>query len=362
MENEEISGLPGAHVLLVEDSLFVQHYVRTLLEEVGVTVDIVHNGMEAVQKLLPCFHRGCGQYDAVLMDLEMPIMGGCEASRLIRSQDGMCNIPIIALTAHTDENYRNRCFDAGMNDYLIKPMDRDSLYKSLSRWIQGAVRDASEISHISHQENEIFHLPDRLEGLEVMKAVKRLGGNGKLYLRLVELFADQMATLPEQIADSLRDRNFSLAGRLAHTLKGAAASLGAVALQEEAEKLEHAIAAGQCDANLVAPVHACLTVVLSAAQAINEGNTLPNGATGTRAASPDGARVRELLKQLDELLRCSCFGALDVFEQLRTLTAPTEISSSLGQLEKYMRVLDFDKALRELDTVRTVIITGVKGG
>jgi two-component system, sensor histidine kinase and response regulator len=124
-----LEGLRGARVLLVEDNDINQMIATALLEEVGIQVDVAEDGLQSLQKVQS------GRYDAVLMDMQMPVMDGVEATREIRKLQGLRELPIIAMTANAMEQDRQKCLDAGMDDFLSKPIEPDELFETLQRWV-----------------------------------------------------------------------------------------------------------------------------------------------------------------------------------------------------------------------------------
>jgi len=123
-------GWLGTRVLLAEDDPLTQEVVRVLLEDAGLVLDVVSNGQEAVEQARACDYR------LILLDVQMPVMSGLEASRLIRRLPGRSAIPILALTANAFDEDRERCLAAGMNDHISKPTDPEALYTTLLRWLQ----------------------------------------------------------------------------------------------------------------------------------------------------------------------------------------------------------------------------------
>jgi PAS domain S-box-containing protein len=127
--NESIK---GARVLLVEDDALCQEVAREVLEQAGLQVEVADTGREAVERLLLVEER----FDVVLMDVQMPDMDGLEATRMVRLQPNLADLPIIAMTAHTSRQDRQKCLDAGMNDHLSKPMNVGQLVQLLNRWVK----------------------------------------------------------------------------------------------------------------------------------------------------------------------------------------------------------------------------------
>lgn len=126
----------GKRLLVAEDDYFNQELMLELLAETGIVVDVAENGRHAVEKVL------AGNYDVVLMDIQMPEMDGLAATRLIRQHPAKATLPILALTAHALDEDRKLCMEAGMNEYLSKPVDPDMLYAVLLHWLSKSARSA----------------------------------------------------------------------------------------------------------------------------------------------------------------------------------------------------------------------------
>ncbi len=219
----------GARILLVEDNPVNQSVAVALLESAGLKVDVAADGKEAIEYLRSSRRNGL---QAVLMDIQMPVMGGIDATQIIRSDLSLSTLPIIAMTAHAFETDRKECLDAGMNDYIAKPIEEKQLFSVLAK-------------HISSR-NEIQPLPEkrsntalRIPGVNTQAGLERVRGNETLFTRLLHSFAQKHketgARLREQEADQ------EALSRLSHAIKGAAGNLGAFTLSQSAEVLESAI-------------------------------------------------------------------------------------------------------------------------
>jgi signal transduction histidine kinase/CheY-like chemotaxis protein/HPt (histidine-containing phosphotransfer) domain-containing protein/CHASE3 domain sensor protein len=255
-DNVDAIRFPGLRVLLAEDNEINQQIAVELLQGTGASVDVAHHGAEAVEKIL----RG-GDYHLVLMDMQMPEMDGYEATARIRASD-FADLPIIAMTAHATAEDRQRCLDAGMNDHVTKPIDPALLFAAVARCYKPDALAVSPTQDTGAVEVPAVEIPV-IEGLDTNDALRRLGGNRSLYLKLLRQFLD-LASTPVLIDEGLAASDWQTAGRLAHTLKGVAGNLGAGAVQQAAGAVERAVeerSAMTALQPLLAELHATLSEV-----------------------------------------------------------------------------------------------------
>ncbi len=232
---EEVhADLTGLRVLLVEDNKFNQQLANALLMRAGVEVGIADDGIEALQALQR------ERFDAVLMDMQMPRMDGLEATRLIRENPALANLPIIAMTANAMMGDRETCLAAGMNDYLSKPIQYEALYASLARWTQRKKTLAEQAATEGPQPAEAPAIFDPERAIANM-------GSRRIYLTMLGKFIPSQGQAVQSIKDALTADDKKTAKRLAHTLKGIAATIGAFSLAESARQLEEAIDEGDAD-------------------------------------------------------------------------------------------------------------------
>uniref|UniRef100_I2Q5Q5 histidine kinase n=1 Tax=Desulfovibrio sp. U5L TaxID=596152 RepID=I2Q5Q5_9BACT len=253
--------LAGTLILLVEDNSINRQVARDTLQRFGASVDVARHGGEAVEMVKAAF------YDAVLMDVQMPVMDGLTATRLIRALPGGPDLPIVALTAHALAEDRDRCLEAGMNDYLTKPIDTGRLLNALGQWIApaAAAAKAGRLTIASGQEPgrkpAAAGRPGPAPGLDAATALARLGGNERLLLSVTTEFSRDYKDSARILARHIEAGDLGEARRLAHTIKGVAGNIAADVLAEAARGLEASLASGQAPSP---PALAAFTAALDA--------------------------------------------------------------------------------------------------
>jgi CheY-like chemotaxis protein len=230
--------LTGMRILLVEDNKINQVVAKGLLSQEGAEITIAENGALGVQAVA----NATLAFDAVLMDLQMPVMDGLQATRSIRQDLGIANLPIIAMTANVMQADRDACFAVGMNEHIGKPFELDHLVGVLQRFAgQIAPAIATSITAVaSAVTQQQFEPGDLDEG----GALARVGGDAELYATVLQAFEAEMLSALEQLRTHLHTDALDLAKRAMHTLKGLAATVGARHLSSVAFQLELALKAG----------------------------------------------------------------------------------------------------------------------
>lgn len=350
-ESEQTTRLRGARILLTEDNEINQQIAVELLEGAGATVQVAHHGREAVEML----SNGPQPppFDVVLMDLQMPVMDGYQATAKLRSDARFATLTIIAMTAHATIEERQRCLAAGMNDHISKPIDPGNLFETVGRYCRplplapslspaGAegARTAGEGKNAPAGD-----LPS-IVGLDAADGLARVAGNQKLYLKLLRQFAEQQGPAVGEISAALAGGDTALAERLAHTLKGVAGNIGAKPVQIAAAALEKAIR-GKATAAEVASakqqVAGALDPLVAGLKAV-----LDSAATETPSPDPVAAvnptQTRAAAEQLCRLLSEFDPSAADFVEANQATLRPILPGEGWNQFQKLVQGYSFADA------------------
>ena len=239
-------GLEGKRILLVEDNEINREVAMEWLHSAGILVDVAVNGKEALS-FLGLISNDNPLPDAVLMDIQMPEMDGFEATKHIRKNSGFRELPIIAMTAHALKGDREKCLDAGMDDYVTKPIDPAILFQTLAKWISPQP-DGQRDGFSEHQDSTLQAPPPfEIPGIDVAKGLFRINHNETLYLKLIQSFVRDFGSAEEEIFTFLNGDDPTTAVEnaqlIAHSIKGVSANIGADNLSAVAADLEQAIGA-----------------------------------------------------------------------------------------------------------------------
>ena len=369
--------LQGLRVLVVEDNLINQQIVEELLQIVGVVSHTAANGVEALAwleahtasapvepmeelKELPC--------DLVLLDLNMPEMDGWECAGRIRSDPRWRDLPLLAMTAHAMQQERDRCLALGMQDHITKPIDPDHLYGRLQHWGRrrapvatdgGVAGPGVAISGTANAD-----LAERLAGFDVVRALKRVGGNDGLYRRLLGSLVHTQSDADVRLAEALAKPDLHQAEQIVHTIKGVAANLGALALAEAATKLDQELKQGRVPPQLQQGFVDALHQTLADISAVLVSAPVPQGSgpsrghsTGLPAATqPLNPSQMALMERLDDLLKVADGEALELVEQERSALAVVLGSAGLGALDMSLKGFDFNRARQLIGPFTTVAV------
>ena len=341
--SRNLGNLRGAHVLLVEDNELNQEVALGLLSSVGLVVDVAANGDIALRKVAEQL------YDAVLMDVQMPVMDGIAATQAIRQLPGRETLPIIAMTAHAMPSEQARCRSAGMNDHLAKPIDPEALFQTLSRWLpQRETPDPVKPPEppLTATPNAGRSLPE-LPGIDVAQAVARAGGNVELYQRLLREFARSHHDDAEKIRDALLQDARS-AHDLMHTVKGISGNLGMHGLHHAASKLEQAMKQGaHIDDSLLHFERELADLV----RVIEARLPAPEAAQKASTREPDWAQLEPLLDELRQRLATADGSAEDSLNTCLAIASGSHVEAILRRVGEHLSQFNFLEAYVAADAI-----------
>ncbi|MFA0823230.1 MAG: PAS domain S-box protein [Methanomethylovorans sp.] len=232
-EGSEIHIIPTnkARILLVEDNYVNQQVAQSMLQKLGITADIANNGLEAIEALEKI------EYDLVLMDVQMPEMDGFEATRYIRDQQSSVldhHVPIIAMTAHAMKGYKESCLEAGMDDYVPKPVSLQSLRRLLEKWQNLPQKEGYLDDMIPEEKKPSVNFPifDKEEFLE------RVMNDEKIGSKIIRIFLEDTPKQINALRESIERGEVDKVSWYAHKIKGSSSNMGGIALSSVAAEME----------------------------------------------------------------------------------------------------------------------------
>jgi PAS domain S-box-containing protein len=346
----------GARILLVEDNEINQQVAQEILETAGAHITIANNGKEGVDALL----AQPEYFDAVLMDIQMPVMDGHQATREIRKHERFSKLPVLAMTANAMVSDQEEARAAGMDDHIAKPIDVKELFEVLGRWVEvpeqrriaPGSKDATQAGadQPASSEIELPHLP----GIDTQTGLARVAGNMKLYRSILLKFRNSQANVVDEVLAALAQDDSETAQRIAHTLKGIAGNVGASKLQEAARQLEDAIKnnTGEAD-RLIESVREVLSQVLSSLDILHTSTQQAGNAESDESFDP--GTLKRLLGDLKELLEDDDADAVSVLDEINEQMPGAYRKFNLAGLEKLVGQYDFEEALTVLARINQAV-------
>ena len=243
----------GARILLAEDNEINQQIASELLQDAGFVVEVAENGLIALEMIQ---HTS---YDLVLMDMQMPGMDGLGATAAIRRIPKFDELPIVAMTANARTEDRTSCLEAGMNDFMTKPIDPNDLWRVLLKWIkpretayasqqdplpamtQTTPATAAVLAPVTPRPSASNDLPEGIPGLDVSNGLARMMGKKQLYITMLRKYIAGQKACPQAIRAALDTQDWATAQRAAHTLKGVSGNIGATDIPSYADTVERAL-------------------------------------------------------------------------------------------------------------------------
>ncbi|WP_440875894.1 YfiR/HmsC family protein [Thalassotalea sp. PLHSN55] len=341
-----IQKLTGAHLLLVEDNEINQELARELLLQKGISVDIAENGKVALAMLEP------EKYDGILMDCQMPVMDGYEATKLIREMAAYQAIPIIAMTANAMVGDKEKAIAAGMNDHIQKPIVVSKMFDTLSHWI--TPQNKKKISSINNHETPNEMCFPVIEGIDTKQGLASTNNNKNLYIKILISFSEKQKSFDSEFKEAQNCNDIKTMMRMAHSIKGLSATLGASELAIAAEILEKRCNELNIETitsieepydSFISKLSAVVNAITKAALAeLNAGNETPE--------TQEIKSVKQLFIDIRTLLENYDSAAL---EEINSLSPLIDDLDAKENLIKKINEFDFEGALEILDQIEANI-------
>jgi PAS domain S-box-containing protein len=346
----------GIKVLLAEDNKINQQVAAEILEQFGFDVTIAANGLEALKTF------ELAQFDLVLMDIQMPALDGYSAVKAIRTmertrENGTGRIPIIAITAHAMAGEREKCLNAGMDDYIAKPIDPDMLFAKIVHWIKPG-RIQIEPAAPRRKKADITEFPDHLPGIDIESGLDRLAGNRDLYTELLLHFKTEHCAACDDIAASMANGDIEKAMDLIHKVRGIAGNLGAHDLFRLSADFETAIGEGHTDQAevLIADLKKKLDQVIHSIQVLENKPRVKADASEIKSLSgEDLKRVQAALRECAELLSSDFVEAQNRAAELIQTLGHSAVMEQVQRLEARMGEFDIYGARESLLEIARIL-------
>lgn len=349
--------IAGAEILLVEDNEINQQIAVELLEMAGLEVTVAENGQVAIDTLEQ------RSFDAVLMDIQMPVMDGYDASRNIRKDEKYQNLPIIAMTANAMTGDKEKCLAAGMNAHIAKPIDPNEMYKELSKWVEPTGKTVADVKGEidTVKEANDADLPE-LKEFDLEPAIARMAGSIKSYRKTLKRVAKTEASAVERIRTAVANEDWQNAVLVAHTLKGVAGSVGANFVVPDAEKLENLF--NECLENEIVINHdeleslllSCEVNVVKMVTAIEKDQQ--SIAQVVASSTIDHDKVAGLINELKAQIDNFDSMAIDTVHLLLDNLGSQQIPSVGKELATMLESYDFDGASAVLASFESELLSG----
>jgi len=323
----------GRRILIVEDQPINRQIATEILIRNGFVVEAVENGKQAVDLI----KQDISAFDVVLMDIQMPVMDGHEATKMIRKMVDKETLPIIAMTAHALEEERQKCKNIGMNAHVSKPVDVALLLAELSKCLNiptVATDDASE--------GDRLEWPEKVAGIDLKEGLQRVMGNRKLYCKLLTGFPAQYQKVIDGLQHEIRNKQYDAAAKLTHTLAGSAGNLSMMPLRLACKKMQQFLELNKSDEDALQQVKLQFSVVVESIENISLPTDMPlGGHTSEYTEEKIGISIQELA----ELLANNDLRAGALFEQIMARSNDEIDVKALNSVGEQIARLDYAKAL-----------------
>lgn len=332
-QSQSLEQLDGLSILLVEDNAFNQELAIELLSEVGVDITLAENGQQALEIL------ESKSFDGILMDCQMPIMDGYEATRRIRQQNNYTSLPIIAMTANALVSDRDKIFDAGMTDIIIKPLDVDIMYQTILKWIKPKHPKADNRKTTYSKDDHSITDYSSLTSLDTSSGLAYSSGNKKLYSKMLQSYIDKFAAFESLYnnAPTLPDKK-----RLVHSFKSASGTIGSQTLMTFSQELEHHLSESEYSQEVTDSLEHIIKHLGIVVQQISE---LPanNSESSKDEQNINAEQFKAKLNDIVELANSYDTDVVEAIEQLSHSAVNLGLKINYEQMKNHAEQFEFEK-------------------
>ena len=341
-----------AKILLVEDNQMNQELAVSLLNSVGLTAMVAENGKQAIEKLTK------GSFDLVLMDIQMPVMDGFTATRLIREKDDeyFKKVPILAMSARAFQKDKDECIKAGMNSYIVKPIDPPLLYEELAKFLTIAGEGPQQETTIAllpptqpdnEESNFIMHF-QKVRNFDATTGLYHANNSTSLYLKIVQGFVRDYGKCTVELRKMLEENRFDEAVRMVHTIKGLCGTIGSNHLHRLGQTLESELAKKVKNFDSFNVFEKSLHELIGDLEVSLQAIAVPEKSSHVEKSRP--AEAKDILKkQLDQLKvfvdACSTTKCKRVIEDLERIAFSEETEATLRKIKEKVGDYDFAEAM-----------------
>jgi signal transduction histidine kinase/DNA-binding response OmpR family regulator len=344
----------GVRILLVEDNEINREVAQEILSEAAFIVTVAFDGKEAVEKV----HSG--HFDVVLMDIQMPIMDGYDATREIRKNPALAELPIIAMTANALLSDKEKCLQAGMNDHIAKPIDTRQLFQKIAFWTKTLPGEAPRSIALGTFESTVATdstlqgatKTNHLAGLDAQAGLDRLGGNKKLFNSLLAKFGKNHKGAISEIKTAIAGGDIKAAEIIAHTIKGASGNVGLRDVYNAANALEseYRVNRGKEATLLLQQLNQTLEQAFASIDFLK--NTTGNE-RDLQASAEILSQQSPRWDELRKLLLSNNMNAVDCVEEIVQQSQKAKLAQKTLAMKESIDRYDFEGALVILDEIRS---------
>jgi two-component system sensor histidine kinase/response regulator len=351
-----VEGLRGARVLVVEDHIINQQVAVAILQGAGVVTEVAGNGQAAADLFMAATDTAEPIFDAVLMDIEMPVMDGYEATRRIRAWEASrrpssvphpSSIPIIAMTAHALTGDREGCLAVGMDDYIAKPIDERELYAVLVKWIKPGQRKITKPGVPAKTAAAQWDdMPKEIPGIDLKTALARVDADTGLYKKMLLGFLEKFGGAGHLMGQYLHQGKWEAAYQLGHALKGISGNIGADGVFQSARQLCKVLETKKNEQ--LQPALDSFLQQFSIVSSSLEGLRLeeqPPVSSANQIEALDHAATVEILHDLRELLEKRNSRAMNALQALKNALQDPRFHDRLNWLDRAIYNLDYKTSL-----------------